>query len=287
MRPLVSCIMATWNRRRFVPLALRCFGAQNYDGPAELVVIDDGADPVGDLVGPSTNAAQHEYTNAGSRKPEAGGYARVVRYVHLHGRSSIGAKFNFGIRMARGDVLALWADDDWHGPDRLRVQVDALLASGARMCGSDQVVFADLRSGEAWRYEYIPRQRTQFYLVGGTMMFRRSFWNERPFEDRSSAEDNAFIAQRGEPFCNVGSDAWYVAAMHDGNTSPKPLELRQGSDQWTRLAAPAAGLVDGWWWEGVQAAVHECWRSTNTRMPEGGTDARMPEGGKRKAEVGE
>lgn len=246
MRPLVSCIMATWNRRRFVPLALRCFFAQDYAGPAELVVIDDGPDPVGDLVGPSNT----QTPNAGG-----GGFARVVRYVHLHGRSSIGAKFNFGIRVARGDVLALWADDDWHGPQRLRLQMDALLASGARMCGSDQVVFADLRTGEAWRYEYIPHQRTQFYLVGGTMMFRRSFWNERPFEDRSSAEDNAFIAQRGEPFCNVSSDSWYVAAMHAGNTSPKPLELRQGSDQWTRLAAPAAGLVDAWWWE---TAIHEC-----------------------------
>ncbi|MBK8211574.1 MAG: glycosyltransferase [Rhodospirillales bacterium] len=255
--------MATWNRRHFVPLALRCFLAQDYDGPSELVVIDDGPDLVGDLVEAAIHAQAVRELDSNTRMPERNGRSRQIRYVHLHGRSSIGAKFNLGIRVAHGDVLALWADDDWHAPQRLSVQVDALEQSGARMCGSDQVVFADLRTGEAWRYEYIPHRRTHSYLVGGTMMFRRSFWNERPFEDRSSAEDNAFIAQRGEPFCNIGSDWWYVATMHDGNTSPKPLELRQGSDQWARLGSPAEGLVEKWWWD---AAIHEF--RTNARIPE-------------------
>ncbi len=48
-RPLVSCIMPTADRRRFVPQAIRRFLGQDYPS-RELVVLDDGADPVADLI---------------------------------------------------------------------------------------------------------------------------------------------------------------------------------------------------------------------------------------------
>jgi glycosyltransferase involved in cell wall biosynthesis len=222
--------MPTWNRRRFVPLAIRCFLEQDYPDK-ELIIVADG-EPIDDLIPPG---------------------APNIRLLNLSGyrRSTIGSKFNLGIEEVHGDLLALWADDDWHAPQRLTVQADALLASDARMCGSDQVNFGYLENGEVWRYEYIPGRRTNFYLVGGTFFFRREFWQERPFEDSSFAEDNAFIHQRGEALCNVGNDWWYVAMVHGQNTCPKPLAARLGSDQWQLLDTPAASLVDSWWWKGA------------------------------------
>ena len=47
--PLASCIMPTANRRRFVPEAIRYFLAQDYPNK-ELIVIDDGAAAVVDLI---------------------------------------------------------------------------------------------------------------------------------------------------------------------------------------------------------------------------------------------
>jgi len=47
--PLVTCIMPTHNRRSFVPQAIRCFLRQDYAN-LELLVLDDGTEPVGDLV---------------------------------------------------------------------------------------------------------------------------------------------------------------------------------------------------------------------------------------------
>jgi len=49
IRPVVSCIMPTYNRRKFVPQAIRYFLRQSYE-PKELLIIDDGSDPVNDLV---------------------------------------------------------------------------------------------------------------------------------------------------------------------------------------------------------------------------------------------
>src|SRR3954469_23264052 len=45
----VSCVMPTFNRRRFVPDAIENFRLQTY-ADRELVIIDDGTDPVADLV---------------------------------------------------------------------------------------------------------------------------------------------------------------------------------------------------------------------------------------------
>src|SRR5204863_6892933 len=53
--PLVSCIMPTFNRRQFVPQAIRCFFRQSYPN-LELLVIDDGTDAIGDCVPQSERA---------------------------------------------------------------------------------------------------------------------------------------------------------------------------------------------------------------------------------------
>ena len=47
--PLVSCIMPTCNRRRFVPRAIDYFLRQDYPNK-ELVIIGDGTDRVADLI---------------------------------------------------------------------------------------------------------------------------------------------------------------------------------------------------------------------------------------------
>src|SRR4030095_9083631 len=49
--PLVSCIMPTYNRRLFVPQAIQYFLRQDYPRK-ELVIVDDGSDPVADLLPP-------------------------------------------------------------------------------------------------------------------------------------------------------------------------------------------------------------------------------------------
>ena len=65
--PLISCIMPTFNRRAFIPLALQHFLAQDYPNK-ELVIVDDGAETIGDLVNAVTG----------------------VRYIRLNQRLSIG-----------------------------------------------------------------------------------------------------------------------------------------------------------------------------------------------------
>lgn len=234
--PLISCIMPTWNRRRFVPLALRYFLRQDYAGPLELLVIDDGDDPVGDLV-----------QEAAERAPAG----RSIRYLHLVGRHTIGAKLNYGVGLAQGDLLAMWGDDDWHAPCRLSRQAEILQSNGYEICGSDRCLFWDVRRDVAARYYYVPGRASSGYLVGGTMLFRRVYWEERPFELISNGEDNAFIAGRLAGRAGFAEPDYYVALIHGGNTSP--ARIADGHEQFEAvdLAALAAimgddfGLYDG------------------------------------------
>src|SRR5215213_744350 len=103
-RPLVSCIMPTHDRRPFVGRAIEQFLRQDYPR-RELIVVDDGADAVRDLV-PGLGA------DPGSETPR-------IRYLRLESRRTLGGKRNLACREAQGAVIVHWDDDDWMAPWRL------------------------------------------------------------------------------------------------------------------------------------------------------------------------
>jgi glycosyltransferase involved in cell wall biosynthesis len=192
-RPLVSCVMPTRNRRRFVGQSLWYFLRQDYQ-PRELIVLDDGEDAVGDLV------------------PED----ERIRYVRVERSLSLGAKRNLGCELARGDVIAHWDDDDWIGAERLTRQVEALLAAGADACGASTVLHYRIDAGQAWLWSAAPG------LVGSTLVYRRSLWREHGFSDVASGEDNAFVSRLPPERVLALEDApYYVATIHGQNTAPK------------------------------------------------------------------
>jgi predicted O-methyltransferase YrrM len=195
--PLVSCIMPTHNRRRFVGLAIHYFLRQDYE-PKELVIVDDGADSVEDLV------------PADSR----------IRYVRLDHKLTVGAKRNLACEHARGQVVIHWDDDDWHAPDRIRTQVGVLVRERADLCGLNPVFFLDPAAGRAWRYLYPPQEK--FWVHGGTFCYRRSFWEDHRFADIDVGEDNQFIwSAPPARMIAVPDSTVLVALIHPGNVSPK------------------------------------------------------------------
>src|SRR5262249_5445037 len=144
--PLVSCIMPTYDRRRYVPLAVRAFLRQDYP-QAELLVVDDGTDPVADCLPDDPR----------------------IRYVRLDRRLTIGGKRSLACAQARGEVSVHWDDDDWYPPWRLRLQASALRERSAEVCGSSQLFYYDAAAGRAWRYQYTGRPGT--WVAGNTLAY--------------------------------------------------------------------------------------------------------------------
>ncbi len=204
--PLVSCLVPTADRRAFLPLAIETFLRQDY-GPRELVVLDDGRDPVGDLVPPDPR----------------------IRYLRAARFTSLGAKRNQACRLARGEVLVHWDDDDWSAPWRLSYQVSELFTRGASVCGLDRLWFYDPSRDEAWRYRY-PGGRTT-WLSGNTFCFRRALWERHPFPDLTVGEDTRWVREAGGArVLPLERDDFFVARVHPGNTSPK----QTAGSCWTR-----------------------------------------------------
>jgi glycosyltransferase involved in cell wall biosynthesis/GT2 family glycosyltransferase len=195
--PLVSCIMPTRDRRAFVARAIGYFLRQDYPH-AELVIVDDGADPVGDLA-----AADERIT-----------------YLRLPGVLSVGAKRNLACEAARGALIAHWDDDDWYAPDRLRRQVEALGRTGAAVCGVSRLAFYDLQAARAWRYVYPDDQPP--WLIGSSLCFARETWERQRFKAIDVGEDAYFVwaLPRERVHALAGHDLM-VGIIHGRNVSPK------------------------------------------------------------------
>jgi hypothetical protein len=218
--PLVSCIMPTCDRRRFVGRAIRYFLEQDYSN-RELVVVDDGADCVADLI---------------PADPQ-------IRYIRLSERRTIGAKRNLACEQARGELVVHWDDDDWSAPRRLRYQVEMFRSQDVDVSGLRAVFFCDPVTSRAWRYEYPAGRRP--WVHDASFCYRRGFWEGAPFPDTSFGIDTSYLWQ-GPPK-RVGAlpdSSFYVALVHPGNTSRKNVH-----DAWwqPRPVEEIASLMGAEW----------------------------------------
>ncbi len=199
---LVSCIMPTTNRRGFVPRAIRLFLQQDYPH-RELVILDDGDDPVEDLIPADPR----------------------IRYVYDGQAQTLGAKRNHACDQARGEIIVHWDDDDWMAQDWLSVQVCQLQNSGAEISGMARVLFYEPDTGDAWEYRY---DGNRPWVCGGTLCYRRGFWQRNPFSPVAIGEDNAFVWSASARRIHVHHALErYVATIHNRNTSPKRTEGRR------------------------------------------------------------
>jgi glycosyltransferase involved in cell wall biosynthesis len=195
MKPSISCIMPTYDRPTFVPGAIAYFMRQTV-ADAELIIIDDGSQPVQDLIPADPR----------------------VRYLRLPERRPVGAKRNLACGLARGELVAHWDDDDWYAPDRLQRQAVALQEADAKLCGLNVVLFYDTRPNEGRRYAYPPTERP--WLAGSSLMYRRAFWSTHRFPEIDLGEDSLFVwSANPQDLVTLTGPSIHVGIIHNGNTS--------------------------------------------------------------------
>ena len=203
MPPLVSCIMPTRDRRPFVARAVAQFLAQDYPD-RELIVVDDGADRIGDLLPDDPR----------------------IRLLRSERHLAVGAKRNLACEQARGAVLMHWDDDDWMASWRVSYQLRELEARSAQVCGLSRLYFYDAAARRAWQYVYPDGGRG--WVAGGTLCYRREVWQHHRFPDINEGEDTRFVWNlRGIPLLALADSAFYVATIHPGNTSRKRTAERR------------------------------------------------------------
>ncbi|HWR36375.1 MAG TPA: glycosyltransferase family A protein [Clostridia bacterium] len=209
----------TDRRRQFIPRAVACYLAQTWQ-EKELVVVDDGAAPMWDLV-------QH---------------VPGIVYLRYPPRMNVGRKRNIACEHSAGDVIAHWDDDDWSTPDRLVVQADRLLGTKKPLSGDGSLLFWDVRTNDASIYA-----GGKDYACGSTLMYRKDFWEQNRFLGVECGEDSNFVgraARLGKLDVREDSEVRpvVIATIHHGNTSAR------SPYQWPSV--PKARIPNGYF-EGV------------------------------------
>lgn len=108
--PLISCLCLSRKRPHLLSRAIECFLAQSYPNK-ELVILH----PRGD--------------HATADCVRAFGSKQLQPFAIDVPGASLGELRNLSMERAAGELLCVWDDDDWHSPDRLAVQHQALRTS--------------------------------------------------------------------------------------------------------------------------------------------------------------
>ena len=215
MTPSVSIVVPTWNRRKFVPLLLRHFERQSYPHEdMELIIADDGDDPIEDLLTAS------RYYSADKKKNSP------IRYYRFGRKITQGAKRNFLNEQARGEYIITMDDDDWYGPDYVSSIVTTLDSTDKLICGSSGIncYFPQLNSIFALGPYGANHTCTHF------MAYRRAYLANHRFDDKKNDSPEPDITNNfTEPMAQVsGSERFFLLITHPGNTMNRLRLLTQG-----------------------------------------------------------
>lgn len=195
--PLVSCIMPTYNRRLFVPHAIRYFLQQDYANK-ELIILDDGSDCIEDLVP---------------------GIAGIV-YFKLDGKLTLGEKLNRACEYAKGTIIVHWDDDDWYAPNRISYQVQELIKEQTDICGINNLLYYDYKGEIA--YNYIYPGHLKKWLLGSSLCYQKAFWENHKFSHINVGMDGLFVWSTSPDRVTVLKDnSFAVHIIHSNNISPK------------------------------------------------------------------
>ena len=193
---LVTCVTPTADRREFWARCARCFLSQDWP-ELEWVIVDNGEDPVEDLVPDDPRA----------------------RYYRVAGRRTHGALMNECFERAAGEVCIVHDDDDWYAPDRVSRQARPFGDPGALVSGTSSLIYVRLGTMEAYRYVNLTGMPWM-----GAIAVRRVAWEDVKFSDRKAGADFAWLQRvQRAAWRDLRDDTLLVSTIHGGNASPKRL----------------------------------------------------------------
>ena len=219
--PLVSCVMPTHNRRSFVLHAIQFYLGQDYQN-RELIIIDDGSDPVRDII---------------PNDPD-------IHYFQFSKRFSLGTKRNIACSMAKGQIVILWDDDDWHGNHRVSHQVNSIINNKSDITALKNTVFFSTSDHKFWSCKPALFERMCIFgVLGGTAAFRKKIWSDGcRFPDCSLAEEAAFIKEavlNGARLNKLDNDGTFIYVRHNLNTWRFETGKYLDRDGWHAVSQPA------------------------------------------------
>lgn len=209
--PFVSVCTPTFNRRPFIPAMISCFDNQDYpQDRMEWIIIDDGTDPVEDLI------ASHPR----------------VKYFKFENKMTLGKKRNLLHEKSRGEILVYMDDDDYYPPERVSHAVHMLVTHPDALCaGSSEIYIYFKHINQMKKFgPYGPNHAT-----AGTFAFKRKLLKQHKYNDDAClAEERAFLKDYTVPFVQLNPMKVILVFSHEHNTFDKRKLLINANPQVVR-----------------------------------------------------
>lgn len=207
-RAFVSVLTPTYNRRKFIPYAIKCYEAQTYPKDRmEWIILDDGTDSVEDL-----------FKNL--KIPN-------LRYIRLDKKHLIGAKRNMLHKEAKGDIFVSMDDDDYYHPDRVRhVVIKFAQNPTIQLAGSSLLYIYYSDNKKIYKLgPYGPN-----HCTNGTMAVRKQYANTHLYDETvTHAEEKSFLESYKNPMIQLDPMKVMLVISHSQNTFDKKALREQKS----------------------------------------------------------
>jgi len=196
--PTVSICTPTFNRRPFIATLIRCVTHQTYPSNLiEWIIIDDGTDPIGDLV---QNMEQ-------------------VKYFYYPDKMTLGRKRNLMHSQASGHIIVYMDDDDYYPPERVAHAVETLLMNPQALCAGASEVHIYFKH-IAQMYRFGPYK--QSHATAASFAFKRQLLDITSYDELACvAEEKEFLKGYTIPFVQLESLKTILVFSHENNSFDK------------------------------------------------------------------
>ena len=209
--PFVSICTPTFNRRPFIPYAIKCFQHQDYPSDKmEWIIIDDGTDLIEDLV---------------KDIPQ-------VKYFKYDKKMTLGKKRNLMHEKSSGEILVYMDDDDYYPPERVSHAVNMLQTHPNALCAGASEIYIYFKHLDQM-YQFGPYGPN--HATAGTFAFKRELLNNHKYEETAAlAEEKAFLKNYTVPFVQLEPKKTILVFSHRQNTFDKKKLLEQGENKFQK-----------------------------------------------------
>jgi len=203
-RPFVSVITPTYNRRKFLPILIHLYQQQTYPKKLmELVILDDSPTSNEDLI-PKNEPS--------------------IRYIYEPVKITLGEKRNKLNKLAKGEIIICFDDDDYHFPERVAHSVYKMNSDKTNIagCSTINVYYTHIKE----MYQYGPFNNN--HGTNGTFAFRKSYLKTHEHDPtKNSQEEPSFTNNFSEKMSQLSTDKTIICMSHDTNTFDKKFLLQQ------------------------------------------------------------
>lgn len=196
--PFVSLCTPTFNRRPFFPYVAKCIASQDYPKERmEWIIIDDGTDPIEDLVADISYVKYHRYET----------------------KMTLGKKRNLMHEKCKGDILVYIDDDDFYPHCRVSHAVDTLLRNPEALCAGSSEMFIYFKHIHKM-YSFGPYGAQ--HATAATFAFRRELLDQTSYDEEACVgEERKFLKDYTMPLVQLDSRKTILVFSHIHNSFDK------------------------------------------------------------------